>query len=154
MCIYGLLRKESLNADEFMGLFKPWAWINASTPYNTAYPIVYFLLAKGNFRLAGEKALLFKSVTTKPRHKTHSLSNPIQGYITHVIRKINLAFRSAHYIYLGARSIPLTLCVIPFLLARAIYDSLTPIYAVLYIWFSGKKISDFSPHEIWRLGVR
>lgn len=154
MCIYGLIRKSSLNEDEFVSLSKPWAWINADLPYNTAHPLVYFLLSKGNFRLAGDKPLLIKSVTTKTRHHVPFQSNLLMGYFAHVIRKINLLLRSAHYIYLGSRSILLVLLIAPFLLLRLLYDCITPVYAAIYIWLSGKKISDLSPHEIWRLGVR
>jgi glycosyltransferase involved in cell wall biosynthesis len=152
-CIYGLMRREFLEDKNFIK-FEPWAWINSSTPYNIAYPMLYYLLAKGNILLVGEKPLWMKSVTVKPRHHAPFLSKPAFGYLAHVIRKINLAVRSARYIYLASKSITLVLLTIPLLLARLTYDCITPIYAALYIWSHGKKISDFSPHEIWRLGVR
>lgn len=152
-CIYGLMRKKYLDDDQFIK-FKPWGWINANTPYNIAYPMLYFMLSKGNLLLIGEKPLWIKSATTKPRHNTPSLSNPVFGYFAHIVRKINLVFRSIHYIHLASKSVLLVLLTMPFLLARFLYDCVTPIYAAIYIWASGKKISQLSPHEIWRLGVR
>jgi glycosyltransferase involved in cell wall biosynthesis len=149
-CIYGLIRRKYLNDIKFT----PWAWVNAKTPYNIAYPLVFSLLAKGDFLKVGEKPLWFKSVRISHGHSTPFTTNPLLGYLAHIIRKINLLTRSTRYIFLGSRSIALTLLIFPFLLSRVIVDCITPIYAALYIWLSGKKISQMSPHEIWLLGVR
>ena len=149
-CIYGLLRRQ----DAIDLRFKPWAWINSKTPYNVAYPLVYYLLAKGNFLLIGEKPLWFKSVTISHRHFAPYVSNPFLAYLAHIFRKINLFLRSLNYIYRGSKSAWLAFAIIPFLLLRLFIDCITPVYAAIRIWLSGKKISQLSPHEIWRLGVR
>lgn len=149
-CIYGLMRKRHMNDVEF----KPWAWINAQTPYNIAYPLVFSLLSKGNFLMVGETPLWFKSVRISHGHAAPFTANPLLGYLAHVTRKVNLLARSTRYIFLGSKSIVLTLLIFPFLLSRIIVDCITPVYAALYIWLSGKKIGQMSPHEIWRLGVR
>jgi hypothetical protein len=149
-CIYGLFKREFLNGIKF----SPWAWLNASTPYNLVYPILYFLLARGNFLLVGEKPLWFKNVTTSHWHSAPFMANPFLAYLSHIIRKINLLIRSTRYIYRGSKSFSVVLCMFPILLARLIVDCSTPVYAALRIWLSGKKISKLSPHEIWRLGVR
>ena len=148
--IYGLLRREHLDDIKF----KHWAWINASTPYNLTFPIIYLLLTKGNFLTIGEKPLWFKSITTSHWHPTPFKTNPLLSYIAHIIRKINLLLRSLHYIYLGTKSAPLILIIFPFLLLRFLFDCITPIYAAISIWASGRKISQVSPQEVWRLGVR
>lgn len=149
-CIYGLMRRKYLSDVAFI----PWAWVNAKTPYNIAYPLVFSLLSKGNFLLVGEKPLWFKSVRTSHGHSTPFMSNPALGYLAHVLRKINLLARSTRYIYRGSKSLMLTALIFPFIALRVVVDSLTPIYAAIYVVLSGKKISQTSPHEIWRLGVR
>lgn len=149
-CIYGLLRRKDSNHLKF----KPWAWINSKTPYNVAYPLVYYLLSKGNFLLIGERPLWFKSVTISRGHFAPFMSNPILAYLAHIVRKTNLFMRSLSHIYYGSKSLLLAFVIIPFLLLRILIDCIAPIYAAVRIWLSGKKISQLSPHEIWRLGVR
>ena len=149
-CIYGLFRRVYLTDVQF----KSWGWVNAATPYNLVYPEIYLLLSKGNSLLVGEKTLWFKSVTISHWHSTPFKGNPVFAYLAHVIRKINLLMRSISYIYRGSKSIFLAVSMIPFLLLRFFYDCLTPIYAAVSIWSSGRKISQVSPHEIWLLGVR
>ena len=149
-CIYGLLRRNVLNDLKF----EPWSWINSSTPYNIVYPMIYYLLSKGNFLLISEKPLWFKSVTVSHGHSAPFMSNPILGYLAHIVRKINLFLRSVRYIYSGSQSIFLVFLMMPFLLLRLLRDCIAPIYVAIRIWLSGKKISQLSPHEIWRLGVR
>jgi glycosyltransferase involved in cell wall biosynthesis len=149
-CIYGLLRREHLNDIRF----HPWSWPNASTPYNLVYPMVYALLSKGNFLLVGEKPLWFKNVTISHWHSTPFMINPLLGYIAHILRKINLLARSVRYIFRSSKSVLLVLLMIPILITRFLFDCLSPALAAIRIWSSGKKISQLSPHEIWRLGVR
>lgn len=149
-CIYGLIRRQSLNNLKF----KPWAWINSSTPYNIVYPMIYYLLSRGNFLEVGEKPLWFKSVTTSHGHSAPFMDNPLLAYWAHVIRKINLFLRSLSYIYRGSTSVLLVVGMSPFLLLRLLRDCIAPLYAAVRILSSGKKISQLSPHEIWRLGVR
>jgi glycosyltransferase involved in cell wall biosynthesis len=149
-CIYGLIRRKYMNDVRF----KAWAWINAATPYNIAYPIIYLLLSRGNYLLAGEKPLWYKSVRTTYWHSTPFMAKPLLGYLAHIIRKINLFIRSASYIYRGSNSAWLVLLMLPVLLGRFFVDCITPVLAAFKIWRSGRKISQLSPHEIWRLGVR
>jgi glycosyltransferase involved in cell wall biosynthesis len=149
-CIYGLMRRKYLNDIQL----KPWGWINADMLYNTAYPIVYLLLSKDNFLLVGEKPLWFKNVTTSHWHSTPFAANPLLAYLAHIVRKINLLIRNAHYIYCGSKSAWLVILMVPFLLVRLFYDSITPVFAAIRIWLSGRKISQVSPHELWRLGIR
>ena len=150
MCIYGLMRREALNNLKF----QPWAWINVATPYNIAYPMVYHLLAKGNFLTVGDAPLWYKTIAVKQGHSAPFKSNPLLGYFAHIVRKINLFLRSIRYIYIGSKSISLSIFVVPFLFFRLLRDSVVPIYAAFRIIISGRKISELSPHEIWRLGVR
>jgi glycosyltransferase involved in cell wall biosynthesis len=149
-CIYGLLRRAYLDNIRF----KPWSWPNASTPYNLVYPMIYSLLSKGNFLSVGVKPLWFKNVTVSHWHATPFMSSPLLGYLAHLIRKINLLLRSVGYIFRDSRSVWLGILMFPVLLARCFVDCLFPVYAAIRIWLSGKKISQLSPHEIWRLGVR
>lgn len=149
-CIYGLLRRQGLNDLKF----RPWAGINSSTPYNVAYPLVYYLISKGNFLFVGERPLWFKSVTISHGHSAPFMNNPLLAYLAHIIRKINLFLRSLSHIYRGSESVVLTFVMIPLLSLRLLIDCITPVYAAVRIWLSGKKISQLSPHEIWRLGVR
>jgi glycosyltransferase involved in cell wall biosynthesis len=149
-CIYGLMRRKLMSDVRFT----PWAWINASTPYNMAYPMIYLILSRGNFLLVGDKPLWYKSVRTTHWHSTPFLAKPLFGYLAHVLRKINLFVRSASYIYRGSKSVWLVLLLLPVLLGRFFVDCSTPIFAAIKIWRSGGKISQLSPHEIWRLGVR
>ncbi len=149
-CIYGLMRRRHMVDVKFQS----WAWVNADTPYNIAYPIIYSLLSKGDFLLVGDEPQWFNSIRTTNWHSTPFKSNPLFAYFSHVLRKINLLVRSIKYIYRGSTSILLAVSVAPFLLLRLIFDCISPMYAALYILFSGKKFSEISPHEIWKLGVR
>lgn len=149
-CIYGLIRRACLENIRF----KPWFWPNAATPYNLVYPMLYSLLSKGNILLVGEKPLWFKNVTTSHWHSTPFMANPLLGYLAHIIRKLNLFLRSVGCIYRDSKSAWLVILMIPVLLARFFLDCISPVYAAIRIWLSGKKISQLSPHEIWRLGVR
>jgi glycosyltransferase involved in cell wall biosynthesis len=149
-CVYGLFRRKSMDRVRF----RPWIGINSQTPYNTAYPVLYFLFARGNFLLAGNKPLWKKSVRVSHWHLTPFSRSPILGYLAHIIRKWNLLSRSLVYIYLGSESLLVCIGMAPVLLARCLWDCVTPIYAAIYILFSGRKLGDLSPHEIWRLGVR
>jgi glycosyltransferase involved in cell wall biosynthesis len=49
-CIYGLMRRELMDDVRF----SPWAWPNGRTPYNLVYPMIYSILSRGNFLLAGK----------------------------------------------------------------------------------------------------
>lgn len=149
-CIYGLIRRQALKELRF----KPWSWINSNTPYNIVYPMVYYLLSKGNFLIVGETPLWFKSVTITHGHSAPFMRNPLLAYLAHIIRKINLFVRSTTYIYQGSKSTSLTVLMLPVLLLRLLKDSIMPVYAAIRIWLAGKKISQLSPHEIWQLGVR
>jgi glycosyltransferase involved in cell wall biosynthesis len=149
-CIYGLMRRDALNELKF----KPWGWLNSNTPYNLVYPMIYYLLSKGNFLLVGKKPLWFKSVTVTHGHAAPFMGNPLLAYLAHIVRKINLLIRSIRYIYRGSRSFFFTFLMFPILVLRLLRDCATPIYAAIRIWLSGKKFSQLSPHEIWRLGVR
>jgi hypothetical protein len=82
------------------------------------------------------------------------MANPLLGYLAHIIRKVNLLLRSVQYIYRTSKSAWLVFLMIPVLVMRFVLDCTSPIYAAIRIWLSGKKISQLSPHEIWKLGVR
>jgi len=150
MCIYGLMRRRYMNDVQF----EPWAWPNSGTYYNIAYPLVFFLLSKGDFLFIGERPLWFKAVTVSRWHAVPFMNNPLLGYLAHIARKINLFLRSVRYIFQGSSSILLVLLMIPILLIRGVFDCITPVYAAIRIWSSGKRINQLSPHEIWQLGVR
>jgi hypothetical protein len=116
--------------------------------------MLYSLLSKGNFLLVGQKPLWFKNVTISRWHSTPFMANPLLGYLAHIIRKINLLLRSVYYIYRASKSTWLVFLMSPILGMRLFVDCISPIYAAIRIWLSGKKISQLSPHEIWQLGVR
>jgi glycosyltransferase involved in cell wall biosynthesis len=149
-CIYGLFHRAYLKDVQF----KPWRWINAATPYNLVYPVLYLLLSKGNFLYVGKEPLWYKRVSISRWHSTPFKGSPVFAYFAHVIRKLNLLVRSLNYIYRGSKSVALAFSMIPFLFVRFCYDCVTPMYAAIAIWASGRKISQVSPHEIWQLGVR
>lgn len=148
--IYALLRRKHIKEIHF----QPWVWINAETPYNMAYPALYFLLARGNILSVGERPLWFNTVRISQWHSTPFKSNPILAYLLHIVRKINLLLRSTRHIYWGSRSILLAAAFVPVLFMRLLIDCVTPAYAACHILLSGKKLSQVSPHEIWKLGVR
>jgi glycosyltransferase involved in cell wall biosynthesis len=149
-CIYGVMRREYLDNIKFI----PWAWPNTGTPYNLVYPMVYSLLSKGNFLFVGEKPLWFKNVTISHWHATPFMKYPLLGYLAHVMRKLNVFLRSTRYIYRDSKSAWVVCLMIPILGMRFFVDCISPVYAAVRIWLSGRKISQLSPHEIWRLGVR
>ncbi len=149
-CIYGLLRQEHLDEVTFV----PWSGINRETPYNLVYPMLYFLLSRGNFLAVGGEPLWFKSVRISNWHPAPFMTNPIMGYLALVARKINVLVRSAHYIYAGSKSALVVAMMLPVLFLRFLADCFAPAIAAVRIWRSGRKISQLSPHEIWRLGVR
>ena len=66
--------------------FRPWGGINADTPYNNAYPLIYFLLSRGNFLVVGNIPLWYKNVRGSHWHSTPFTVNPLLGYFAHIIR--------------------------------------------------------------------
>lgn len=136
--------------------YKLWLFPKITTVYNVAFPSLYFLAAKGNFVLASlDKPLWRKTMTSKPAHDVpQHARHPALTYLGHVIRKIHLFFRSLAYIRRGADSYLLMLACMPILLARMIHDIVVPVWVVLKVIVSGRKMKDLSPHDFWKMGVR
>ncbi len=135
--------------------YKLWLFPKITTVYNIAFPSLYFLAAKGNFVLTSlDKPLWTKTMTSKPAHDLPHARNPGLTYLGHVIRKVHLFFRSLSYIRRGADSYLFMLLCIPMLFGRMVYDIVMPVWVLLKVLISGRKIKDLSPHDFWKMGVR
>jgi len=136
--------------------YKLWLFPKITTVYNIAFPSLYYLAAKGNFVLASlDKPLWTKTMTSKPAHDVpQHARHPGMTYLGHVIRKVHLFFRSLAYIRRGADSSLFMLACAPILFVRMVHDIIVPVWVVLKVLMSGKKMKDLSPHDFWKLGVR
>jgi glycosyltransferase involved in cell wall biosynthesis len=106
-----------------------WWSINAKSPYNTAYPILFYLLSTGDFALTGSSPLWFNRLRLNAKlNEYHCIPfvtenrNLILAYFAFVLRKINVFYECERSIWQGSRSIfNVLICFLP-LLGRCGYD--------------------------------
>ncbi|MDH4220996.1 MAG: glycosyltransferase [Candidatus Aminicenantes bacterium] len=103
-----------------------WWWINSKITTNCAYPVLLYFLACGMYVQAGESPLWLNRLhlNSQPRHGNQFQDRHLIGYLAFLLQKINLLYESVRYVYLGRRSIPITLATTPILATRVLYDCL------------------------------
>lgn len=114
-CFYGIYKKDVLrNAP----LFPVWWGVNKKCPYNTAYPFLYFVLAKGNYYHANQREMFFKKLNHVERHYVPFQKNKIFSFLSYILRQVNLFYESLKQIHRSVGSTPLTMMVAPILALR------------------------------------
>ncbi len=108
---YGLFRKVAIMDVRF----PIWWWINRSCPYNNIYPSLCFYLAKGQFKLVGDRALWFNRLKgiDKINHRIPFDETLVRGSIAFALRKLNLVIYSLIAIYRGSRSLITIFRILP-----------------------------------------
>jgi glycosyltransferase involved in cell wall biosynthesis len=122
--VYGLHKREAIREVRF----RAWWWLNSKTAKNSAYPVVCYLLARGDYALAGTEPLWFNRVyfssgSISGRASRHRRPRSrLVGYLAFLLRKINLLSLCLGSVYSGSRSIIATLVASPILTGRCLYD--------------------------------
>ncbi len=122
-CFYGIHRREIIAGTKV----PTWWGKNSITPANSNYPVVFYLLASGQYRLVGNKPLFFK----KSKEASYSL-NPynsgLNPYLFLILRKINLFADSVSYIYLGSHSYLISMTLTLPVFIRISKDAMIDVY--------------------------
>ncbi len=117
-CFYGLHRREEVRAAPI----PRWRGVNASTPFNNAYPSLFYLLSRGNFAFVDGPPLWVNRLRRRSSHLSTIPDSPLRKYAAFVQRKINVLFVCADYVYAGTRSWQTVLGLLPALTSRCLYD--------------------------------
>jgi len=101
-----------------------WRGINADIPANNNYPVLAYLLARGEYRSVGEAPLFLKRVHlhSEPRHSNQFAGRPILAHFAFLVRKVNVFYESILAVRRGSQSLLFSMACVPLLLARCIYD--------------------------------
>lgn len=91
-CGYGMFRRNGILEVKF----PVWLWPNKKIAYNNIYPTICYYLAKGNFAIVGDEVLFHKRVKSEDNinHKLPLENYLIRGWLSFIIRKLNLLFFS------------------------------------------------------------
>ena len=120
-CTYGIFRRSVMEGIQF----PRWRWMNRDIPTNTAYPILYRVLAQGDFALVrGEPLWYYRTHTGHAHARSAHPGRPVLNFAAFAVRKANVAIESLRYVYRGSGSAGLSLAVWPILQARCAYDTL------------------------------
>jgi len=120
---YGIHRRQILANTKV----PTWWGENAITPANSNYPVVFFLLASGSYKLVGKIPLFYKR-KKDASYPLNPYDHGLSPYWYLIIRKFNLLFDSLRYIYLGSNSSLLTFCLVVPVFLRISKDTATDIY--------------------------
>jgi glycosyltransferase involved in cell wall biosynthesis len=124
-CFYGLHRREVVAS----ATIPRWRGMNAATPFNNAYPPLFYLLARGNFALVDSAPLWINRLRRRSSHLSTIPTNAARKYFALVGRKTNVLEVSAAYVYRATQSWPIVIGLLPALAARCAYDCLERIVA-------------------------
>jgi len=123
--IYGLHRKEAVKNMKL----PIWWSVNAKSPYNSAYPELFYLLSTGDFALAGSSPLWFNRLRVNAKlNEYHYIPfvtenrSLVLAYFAFVLRKINVLYECERSIWQGSRSIFNVIFSFLPLLCRCVYD--------------------------------
>jgi glycosyltransferase involved in cell wall biosynthesis len=126
-CFYGLHRRDALSG----AILPSWRGVNAATPFNNAYPPLFYLLARGDFVLVAGPPLWINRLRRRSAHLSTVPGDVAARYLALVERKINVAAVSALYIYRASASRSLVAVMLPALAARCVYDCVARIGAFI-----------------------
>jgi glycosyltransferase involved in cell wall biosynthesis len=93
-----------------------WGW-NRGAVFNTAYPLLSFLLARGSYVYC-EGVSLFKrrvhlKYTSPPRHSTRRWGNAFTRFVAMALLKVNLLLVTCREVYRGSGSAMVALAIAP-----------------------------------------
>jgi glycosyltransferase involved in cell wall biosynthesis len=126
-CFYGLHRREAVSG----AAIPRWRGINAGTPYNNAYPPLFYVLSRGDFAFVDGSPLWHNRLKRRSPHLNTMPEGTAHKYRAFVARKINVCEVSAQYVYRATGSRLLVTALLPALAARCVIDCAGRIVAFL-----------------------
>lgn len=118
-CFYGLYRRAQMDPTQ---LYTWWS-INATTPWNNAYPFLFHCVSLGNYvSPKTERPLWFNTIKQHPRHHIPYARHVLRRRLAFLLLKINVLVASSRAVWVGSRSLPVLLICLPMLTARAVYE--------------------------------
>ncbi|MDP4289556.1 MAG: glycosyltransferase family 2 protein [Bacteroidota bacterium] len=97
---YGIHRRQALEKIKV----PTWWGKNALTPANSNYPVVFYLLASGGYKLASDIPLFYKR-KKEEAYLLNPYNHGLAPYWYLILRKINLFVESIKYLYRGSHSL-------------------------------------------------
>ena len=120
---YGLFRRERLR-----GLsFPKWWGPNRPSPYDISYPVLFFILARGEIVSVDGAPLLLKRRRGGAFHYQAGGANIVTWYLCKLLLSLNLLLFALVWTRRGGHSLPLSLGVLPPVAARVASLSLAPL---------------------------
>lgn len=116
---YGLFRREKLEGLTFPRWFGP----NRPSPYEISYPVLFFILARGEILSVEGPPLLFKRRRGGGFHYQAGKGNRAKWYAYKVLLALNLFLASLGWIRRGARSLTIPVIVAPAMAAQIFVQS-------------------------------
>lgn len=101
-----------------------WWWINADILANTAYPVLTFILARGNYAHVGKNPLWMNRLHRRngPRHSNKFHGKPVVDFVAFLLRQFNLVCFCVIEIFHARRSVLLTAAATPIFVLRCGVD--------------------------------
>jgi glycosyltransferase involved in cell wall biosynthesis len=101
-----------------------WWWINAEILTNTAYPVLTFILARGNYAHVGKHPLWINRLHRRSgsRHSGKFHGRPVADFFAFLLRQINLACYCVIEVFHARRSVCLTATATPIIVMRCGVD--------------------------------
>jgi len=103
-----------------------WWGVNSKTPYNIAYPVLFYFFSVGDFVLTDSPPLWFNRLKRSLIHFVPGAGNSVRLYLCFGLRKANVLYESVKNVHWGSKSFGLVLLILPALLVRLFFDILTP----------------------------
>lgn len=118
---YGLYRRKDIDGLQMRRWWRP----NRSIEMNMAFPILNYILAKGNYRLVvTDRPLWLKRTHLRSswRHSTTFQFRPFMSFFAFGIRKFNQLWYTEREITRGSGSIPLAFAIFPLIALRLVVE--------------------------------
>ena len=113
-CFYGVYR--TLIAGPLV--LPTWRGPNRITPYNTAYPLLFGVLASGGMAFVPGEPLWLNRIKQRPRHAVPAVGSRLFGRALYVFRQADLAIQSLGRISNASKTFATTVRSVPHLVKR------------------------------------
>jgi len=118
---YGLFRRDVIENITFPS----WNGINKNDPLNTAYPILAYLLTKGDFVLAGDVPMWYNRIKSANLTHSRTFPNSFTRYLyAFVIAKMKLISKTINYIKQAGGSNSLVFRLLPLMILHWLFKHL------------------------------
>ncbi len=116
---YGLYKRDVVKDT----VFPAWWGINAKTNNKNAYPMLFRVLASGDFAWGGASPLWFNRLHDYRQYQPGlDTRNLLLKYYAFCLKEVNILYESLRSIYAGSRSFLLVFLCLPGLVLRCLYD--------------------------------